>query len=83
MYILNFIPSALEDSSVFLLNKKHRENFPYIYIKTSSMELNGKVWNIFDENLIILENYNQAIINAVKWHSIKSIKLYNYRFIAS
>lgn len=64
--------------SKFLLNKKYRVNFPYVYIKTNSVELKSKVWDIFDKNLIILENYNVAVIKAVKWDSIKCLELIRF-----
>jgi hypothetical protein len=65
-----------------LLNSKYNVNFPYVHIKTNSMELKGKVRDIFDENLIILENhenYSYLIIKSVKWNSIEYLEIDRFR----
>ncbi|MCZ7355863.1 MAG: hypothetical protein O8C66_11725 [Candidatus Methanoperedens sp.] len=58
-----------------LLNSKYQVYFPYVRIITNSTELRGKVLNIFDENLIILDNYGGATIKAVEWNSITYLEL--------
>lgn len=62
-----------------LLNSKHQLNFPYVRIITNSTELRGKILDIFDENLIILDNYGGATIKAVEWDSITYLELIQFR----
>ncbi len=59
-----------------LLNSEHHVNFPCVHIKTNSIELKGRVHDIFDKNLIILENYGETAMKVVKWDSIKYLEIY-------
>lgn len=63
-----------------LLNKKYFkqffETFPKISIKTKSVELDGTICDIFDDNLIVLNNY--GIKKAIEWDSITSMELKIY-----
>lgn len=63
-----------------LLNKKYNINFPYVHIKTNSMELKGKVSDISDDDLVLIEEYPDSIIKSVKWDSIEYLALIRREF---
>ena len=47
--------------------------FPYICAKTTSADFQGKICDVFDENLIILDN--NGVKKAAEWHSIICLEL--------
>lgn len=56
-----------------LLNLKYFEKFPYLYVKTTSTDFEGKICDVFDKNLIILDNNGDK--KAAEWHSVTSLEL--------
>lgn len=72
MYLLNQVKNLLN----IKYSKQFIETFPKVHIKTKSIELEGKVFDIFDDNLITLENY--GIKKAVEWDSITFMELKKY-----
>ena len=61
------------DDFRYLLNEQHMGNYPSIDITTLKGEISGKIQNVFNENLIILDCKGTKI--AAKWEDINIIKL--------
>jgi hypothetical protein len=61
------------DYSKILLNSKYLNRFPYVRITTKSLEIEGKISEIFDEDLITLDC--GRFRNAVEWDTISHIEL--------
>lgn len=59
--------------SKILLNSKYLYRFPYVRITTNSLEIEGKISEIFDDNLIILDC--GRFRNAVEWDTITHLEL--------
>lgn len=59
--------------SKILLNSKYLNRFPYVRITTKSVEIEGKISEIFDENLINLD-YGR-FRKAVEWDTITHLEL--------
>ncbi len=80
LYLLFVDRRKLLDEVKDLLNKQYSkqyiETFPKIRIKTKSIELEGKVCDIFDDNLIILDYYGTK--KAVEWNSITFMEFKKY-----
>jgi hypothetical protein len=56
-----------------LLNERYVETFPKVGIKTNSMILEGKICDIFNDDMIILDDL--GVKKAVDWDSIKYMEL--------
>ena len=56
-----------------LLNAEYFEKFPCIYVKTTSNDFKGKICDVFDKNLIVLDNNGDKRV--VEWHSISYMEL--------
>ena len=63
------------DDLRYLLNEQHMENYPSIDITTLKGDISGKIQNVFNENLIILDCKGTKIV--AKWEDINIIKLRN------
>lgn len=60
--------------SKYLLNLKYLDEFPYIRIKTTtSLDFQGKLCDVFNENLIILDD--NGVKKAAEWHSVSYLEL--------
>ena len=67
------IRRKLLKSSKFLLISEHFEDFPRVNVKTTSADFYGKIYDVFDENLIILDD--NGVKKAAEWHSITYLEL--------
>ncbi|MCK4799043.1 MAG: hypothetical protein KAT05_16840 [Spirochaetes bacterium] len=56
-----------------LLNTEYFEKFPCIYVKTTSNDFKGKICDVFDKNLIVLDNNGDKRV--AEWHSISYMEL--------
>lgn len=61
------------DHSKYLLNTNF-ERFPDIQVKTTSVDFQGKICDVFDDNLIILDD--AGVKKSAEWDSINYLELY-------
>lgn len=61
------------DDLKYSLNEQHVGNYPSIEITTLAGDISGKIQNVFNENLIILDCKETNIV--AKWEDINIIKL--------
>lgn len=61
------------DDLKYSLNEQHVGNYPSIEITTLAGDISGKIQNVFNENLIILDCKGTNIV--AKWEDINIIKL--------
>jgi hypothetical protein len=55
------------------LNTKYLNDFPYVNISTKSGNFNGKIVDIFDDNMILL--YNAGTKISTEWNQIIFMEL--------
>jgi hypothetical protein len=70
--LLNHVKNLLNNQ----YSKEDTETFPKVRIIAKTEEFEGKVCDIFDDNLIVLENY--GIKKAIEWDSINYMELKRY-----
>ena len=63
------------DDLKYSLNEQHVGNYPSIEITTLAGDISGKIQNVFNENLIILDCKGTNIV--AKWEEINIIRLRN------
>ena len=51
----------------------YRDNFPYVTIKTPSGEVNGKLWDVLNKDVIVLKE--SKTLKAVPWNKIDVIEV--------
>ncbi len=67
--LLNYVGDLLNKQYF----KQYVETFPKVRIKTKSTVLEGKVFDVFNDNMIILDDY--GVKKAVEWDSITYMEL--------
>lgn len=74
LYMLNIIiRRGLFDSLKSKLNTEYGKNFPYIHITTKAGDINGKVQDIFNEDIVVLDDNGLKAV--VEWDEITTLKL--------
>lgn len=66
----NFFLNALKDK----LNSKYLKDFPFVHISTIAGNVYGKIYNIFNDKMIILDNERTMI--SIEWKKIVFIELF-------
>lgn len=73
-YVLNIIiRRKLFDSLKSKLNTEYGKNFPNIQITTKAGNINGKIQDVFNEDIIVLDD--NGLKSVVEWNEITTLKL--------
>lgn len=73
MLFTNVSRRNLLNHSKNLLNNNFFDDFPFVHIKTTSLDFQGKICDVFNENLIILDD--NGVKKTAEWHSISYLEL--------
>lgn len=63
--------NKIKDCIMKIINKKHKNSYPYVAINTS--EVKGKLEDLFDNTSIILKE--NGTLKAIQWDSIKCLEI--------
>lgn len=74
LYLLNIVfHKELLESLKSKLNEQYLKKFPYIHITTKAGEINGKIQDVFNEDLVILDDNGLKAV--VEWDEISTLRL--------
>lgn len=76
------IQKSFSEQVKYVINNKYVNSFPYLEITTDKKEIIGNIRNIFNKNLIVIED-GEGLISVVEWDSISSLRLQKTKIIQS